>query len=153
MGRLLASYWLHMGISRIPQAVRMYGVARLLASLPVLLATSAGVGARSDRLGNFREMQRHGGGVAFRQDQPGGLALGRADGAEQPDRLGALIERSRRAAEDFVENAGLDLARAPREYTAPLRPSHRNRAPARHALVGSVNQFERLTEPTRAFPE
>jgi len=65
---------------------------------PGLIEHDHCVGARCDRLGNFREMERHRGGVAFRQDQPGGLALGGADGAEQPSRLGPLIERSRGAA-------------------------------------------------------
>ena len=38
-------------------------------------------------------MQVHGDDVAKRQDQSGGLALGRTDGAEDVGRAGSLIER------------------------------------------------------------
>jgi hypothetical protein len=40
-------------------------------------------------------MQRHRGSIAARQDEAGGAALGRADGAEDIGRAGALIVRRR----------------------------------------------------------
>ena len=41
-----------------------------------------GMGTRCDRLRYFSQMQRHGFGIAERQYQTGGLAVLRADGAE-----------------------------------------------------------------------
>jgi len=98
---------------------------------PGLIEHDHRVGARCDRLGNFREMERHRGGVAFRQDQPGGLALGGADGAEQPSRLGPLIERSRGAA------------------AAPSPAASDLRLLAKPGLVLSP-QFQRLARRTEA---
>jgi len=40
-------------------------------------------------------MQRHRSGIAARQDEAGGGSLGRADGAEDVGRAGALIVRGR----------------------------------------------------------
>src|SRR6202167_5723553 len=54
------------------------------------------VSARRHGLGDFGQMQRHGGGGASGQNERGALALGRADGAEDVGRAGALIARCRR---------------------------------------------------------
>ena len=53
------------------------------------------MGARRHGLGDFGQMQRHGGGGASGQDERGALALGGADGAEDVGRAGALVARRR----------------------------------------------------------
>ena len=58
-----------------------------------LVEDDAAVGARFDGLGDFRQVEGHGLGVAARQHQAGALALSGADGAEEIGRAGALIAR------------------------------------------------------------
>ena len=56
---------------------------------------SMGAGCHGERY--LGEMQRHGLGIAKRQDQPGALAKLRANRAEDVGRLGPLVLRRRRA--------------------------------------------------------
>lgn len=56
-----------------------------------LIHQEDGMSTRRDGERDLRQMQRHGGGVAKGQDQTGPFAQGRADRAEQIDRLGSLI--------------------------------------------------------------
>ncbi len=60
-----------------------------------LIEQQHGVATRFDRLGDLRQMQRHGGGVAARQHQAGRSAARRADRTEDVGRAGALIVRRR----------------------------------------------------------
>src|SRR5258708_2105795 len=62
-----------------------------------LIDEKDGVGCWCDRLGDFREVQVHGFGIAEGQDQSRALSLLRADGSEGVGRGGALIPRSARA--------------------------------------------------------
>jgi hypothetical protein len=72
------------------------GNGELVGEMPTgLIEQQHGVAARFDRLGDLRQMQRHGGGVAARQHQAGGSAAQRADRAEDVGRAGALIVRRR----------------------------------------------------------
>ena len=61
-----------------------------------LIDEEDGVSSWCDRLGDFRQMQVHGLGIAGGQDQGRALALFRADGTEDVGRSGALITRSAR---------------------------------------------------------
>lgn len=58
-----------------------------------LIEQQNGVSTWLDRPGDFREMQRHGSGVAERQDEASGGAPGRTDGAEDVGRTRPLIVR------------------------------------------------------------
>ena len=58
-----------------------------------LIHDQDGMGAWGDGCGYLLEMERHGGGVAERQDQARALAVLRTDGAEDGGRTGALIMR------------------------------------------------------------
>jgi hypothetical protein len=60
-----------------------------------LIEQQNGVSARLDRPGDFREMQRHGSGVAERQDEAGCGAPGRTDRTEDVGRARPLIVRRR----------------------------------------------------------
>ena len=53
------------------------------------------MGAFLDGLGDLRQMQGHGFGIAAGQDQARGLAFAWTDGAEEPSRTGALVTRCR----------------------------------------------------------
>lgn len=56
-----------------------------------LIEQQHGVSAWRHGFGDFLEMQRHGGGIAERQDEAGGRAVGRTDRAEDVGRAGALV--------------------------------------------------------------
>ena len=56
-----------------------------------LIENDDAMGPRFDDLGDLRQVQRHGLGVAARQHQAGALALPGADGTEDVGRAGALI--------------------------------------------------------------
>src|SRR5216684_359395 len=72
------------------------GDVELVGEVPAgLIEQQHGVGARCDGARDFGQMQRHRGGVAARQDEAGGSPLGRANGAEDVGRAGALIVRRR----------------------------------------------------------
>ena len=55
------------------------------------------MGAGIDGAADFLEMGLHGLGIGIGHDQTGGLALGRADGAEDPSPLRTLVLRCARA--------------------------------------------------------
>ena len=61
-----------------------------------LVEQQDGMGTGFDRLGDFRQMQRHRGDVAAWQDQPCRGAAGRTDGTEEIGRTGPLIVWRRR---------------------------------------------------------
>ena len=70
------------------------GKSEFLGGVPAgLIHQQHGVGIDGDGLGDLGQMQVHRGGVAKRQNQPGGLAFGGTDRAEDVDRLGPLIAR------------------------------------------------------------
>src|ERR1700674_5201725 len=72
------------------------GDIELVGEVPAgLIEQQDGMGARRHGTGDFCQMQRHRGGIAARQDKAGGASLGRADGAEDVGRAGALIVRRR----------------------------------------------------------
>ena len=58
-----------------------------------LVEKDDGMGPRFDGLRDFRQVERHGLGVAARQHQARALAFLGADGAEEVGRAGALIAR------------------------------------------------------------
>ena len=65
------------------------------AAVEMAIEQQNGVGSRRHHLRDFRQMQRHRGGVAARQDKAGAGSSGRADGAEDVGRTGPLIVRCR----------------------------------------------------------
>jgi hypothetical protein len=71
-----------------------------------LVVDDDSVGTDLDDLGDLREMQAHGFAVAAGQDQAGGFALSRTDGAEEPGRTGPLVTRCRGPAAAFGPPAG-----------------------------------------------
>ncbi len=72
------------------------GNVELVGEVPAgLIEQENGMGSRRHRSGDFYQMQRHRGGVAARQDEAGPGSSGRADGAEDVGRAGALIVRRR----------------------------------------------------------
>ena len=73
------------------------GQIELVGGVPTgLVDQQDGVGVGGDRLGYLGEMQVHRRDVAEGQDQPGRLAFGRTDRAEDIGRLGALVARGGR---------------------------------------------------------
>lgn len=65
---------------------------QLVARVPAgLIHQQHAVRTRFDGARYLGQMQRHGFGIAERQDQPGTLAMRRADGTEDVGRLGALV--------------------------------------------------------------
>jgi len=86
------------------------------------------MGLRFDGLRDFRQVERHGLGVAARQHRGRSLALPGADGAEDVGRAGALIARRARPgaapgppAGDFVLLADARLVLEPDLYVLALR--------------------------------
>jgi hypothetical protein len=86
------------------------------------------MGPRFDGSGDFRQVKRHGLGVAARQHQGRALALFGADGAEDVGRAGALIARRARPgaapgppAGDLVLLADARLVLEPNLYALALR--------------------------------
>ncbi len=72
------------------------GDIELVGEVPAgLVEQQNGMGARGHGSRDFRQMQRHRGGIAAWQDEAGGAPLGRADGAEDVGRASALIVRRR----------------------------------------------------------
>ena len=60
-----------------------------------LIEQHNGMGSRRHRSGDFFQMQHHRSGIAAWQDEASSTPLGRADGAEDVGRAGALIVRCR----------------------------------------------------------
>jgi len=94
-----------------------------------LIEHQHGVGAGRDALGDFRQVQVHRIGVAFRQDERGALAVLRGDRAEDVGRSRALIlgRRGARAAfrpapGDLVLLADAGLVAKPNLYVARRDP-------------------------------
>jgi hypothetical protein len=70
------------------------------------------VGTRIDGLADLDQMRRHRRDVAPRHDQPGALAFGGADGAEDVGPFGALVAQ-RRGARSLARPAPGDLVLLP----------------------------------------
>ena len=106
-----------------------------------LIEHEQGVGTRLDGHGDLVEMELHGRGVALGEHEPGALALGGADGAEDVGRLGALVVRragpgaaARPAPGDLVLLADARLVLPPDLY----RGAGRQARPERRQLFGEV---------------
>ena len=90
--------WIRGGrFRRQRQQTYVGGDIELAGGVPAgLIEQNHRVRARGNGLGDLRQLQQHGGGIAERQHQGGPGSACRADGAEDAGRAGALIAGRRR---------------------------------------------------------